>query len=1015
MLYREFYKKYVIRHSTGFLNPKITLGKDFQLPRMSTLHYITDNLSVTTPHETLPYFNKIKPIIYPVLEYKHTDAGHPKILNREAKIYNELKKSSKFKYVPYNSKTLTVKNRDLLVYNYGGLVGNYRYNPSPMNPYYRYKNLMTTVCERIKDIGREHYINIDVPDEIVNRQTLDRYVTGVTAQTLKLFNNMGLLILLDLWRLLNPDFRETSSFYHIKTDMYEKVHFIFNHNNRLVVVNLKHLLGLVAEYKIKIPDTPMSDSMVRKLLLSLYIQLSQVNLTIDLKNSGITEDALNNLTDATVDDVLDNFKYKRDKDIDDGSEEGDTEDSLKDIPVLDISILNKVEYKNTKAILEEKLDKFNPDKEKLDRLLKEGGISKLDYNKAIATIDKQNDDVSPYDSGVKLKEFLKYTKDEFEIKEEEIAVPEAVTSFDKTQLKDTQSVLTKKYIKETYKKDLVNTIYSLQKDNVYIEEYTVEEDESILGTTEIHTVRLKPINGKSSTIRIRLPKIEEDGTYMMSGNTYLMRKQRSDRPIRKIDSLSVALSSYYGKSFITKATYKKDDIGMWFQKSLLKASETNSKIKNLVLVGSKHADVKLPTQYTTIARYTKSFTLGDRHYYFGYNDRKDLVGKLDLSKVEGSKYIVVGREGNTPIVIDFNNKWYKYINGRYVEIDNLYTQLELDVSKMPLEFSNIKIFKQYIPVGVLMAYYLGFSSLIKTLGAKHRVLDKREKVELEEHEYVITFKDVKYVLDKREELNTIILGGLASVNKILKGIERDKLDNRTDFTLLLEKIISERLPIYINEFNMLETMFVDDITAHVLEEMKEPTTFKGLLIRGSELLLTEYYPHPNSIEGSVIKGYERIPGMVYTELIKSLREYKQKSQFMRAKIDMSPYAVWGTIGDDSTTMLIDDLNPMATLKQFEDLTYTGAGGRTATTMNKASRAWHPSEIGIISEGSKDSGDVGVTAYMSANPKIKNTRGFVDKFNYKQDGWTSIVTTNANMMAESIKDDPKRLTLGLLTR
>ena len=999
MLYHSFYKKYVVHKSTTFLNPTIINGKEFELPRLSVLHYISNSNNTDAPSKSLPYFNNTKSLMYHVLEYKNTPIGHPKSRNKESVIFNTLKKDRDFKHIPYQSKKLTIRPSELLVYNYGSLSENYKYSMNKLNPYYRYKNMMTTVCDNIKDIGRDHYININVPNEIVDRNTLDRHIGPVTLNVLKYIDTFELFILLDIWRLLHPDFRESSNFYHIKDDVLKRVHLILNFNNKLVVLKLDYILGLIMDYKLKTADTVLSDHTVRKMLLNVYLQMIHMNDGIKLNTNKITESSFKRLVEHDLDTTLDSFKYKN---VDDTEEDTDSEDIIKD--TIDLSKLLNREYKNIDAIYSEELDNFDVDRKVLDDMFNNKIIGKSDYNKAIASLDGQDLLLNPY-THESLKDSVKYTPTEFDIKKSEVVIPDSYTTVDKTMLNDTHSVLTSKYIENTYKKDIINTVFSLQKSGIYIEDYIIEEEASILGTIEHHSIQLKPIDGKPSTLRFRLPKVDKDGTYMQSGNTYTQRKQRADKPIRKIDSLKVALSTAYGKSFVTKATYKKDDLGFWFQKQLIGLS-SDGKVSNLVFVSSKIPDVQLPSVYTSIARYTKSFKYGNIEFYFGYNDRSILTNQL-LSKIEKNNKVVIGKDSKSIYLMDDNGLVFKYIDGKYTELEHMYSMLKLDTSRLPIEFSNIKVFKKYIPVGLLIAYYLGFDNLLKTLNARYTVYDKRERISLENYEYVVTFNDYKYVLDRREIYNSLLVGGIASFNKVLKMYSRDTLNNRSDFSIVFSHLIPERLGIYMSEFDLLENMFVDTVSVTILKEMKEPTTFKGLLLRATELLITEHYPHPNSIKGSIVKGYDRVSFMLYNELIRGLRIYKQKSGFNKSKLDMSPFVVWNAMGDDSTSILVDDLNPLASIKQVEELTYTGAGGRTSTTMNKASRAWHVSEIGVVSEGHKDNGDVGLSADMSANPKIKNTRGFTDDFNFKKDGWTSILSTNGNMNFGITNDDPKR--------
>jgi hypothetical protein len=66
--------------------------------------------------------------------------------------------------------------------------------------------------------------------------------------------------------------------------------------------------------------------------------------------------------------------------------------------------------------------------------------------------------------------------------------------------------------------------------------------------------------------------------------------------------------------------------------------------------------------------------------------------------------------------------------------------------------------------------------------------------------------------------------------------------------------------------------------------------------------------------------------MIYTEMINSIRDFENKNNFSKSKLIMDPFAIWKNINSDSTTMLADDLNPIASLKQREDLSYMGNGG-----------------------------------------------------------------------------------------
>ena len=165
-------------------------------------------------------------------------------------------------------------------------------------------------------------------------------------------------------------------------------------------------------------------------------------------------------------------------------------------------------------------------------------------------------------------------------------------------------------------------------------------------------------------------------------------------PIRKISNIKVGLTSYFGKLFVTKATYKKDDYGFWFQKQLMIKYEEDVKLKDIVSISIDNRDCEVPNMYGNIARYIKGFRYGNKVFYFEHKTRKTLIKGIDLAKVEKNGVTLVGAEGSTPIVISVDNRLFKYNSGKYNEIDDFITMLSFDKAKAPVEYINVKLFKR---------------------------------------------------------------------------------------------------------------------------------------------------------------------------------------------------------------------------------------------------------------------------------------------------------------------------------
>jgi hypothetical protein len=292
----------------------------------------------------------------------------------------------------------------------------------------------------------------------------------------------------------------------------------------------------------------------------------------------------------------------------------------------------------------------------------------------------------------------------------------------------------------------------------------------------------------------------------------------------------------------------------------------------------------------------------------------------------------------------------------------------------------------------MLSYYLGFKNLLKLLDVKYRVATGRINKQMNEYEYAITFKNESYIFSRKDEVATLVLAGLLEYENALKQYDSDVFDHKDVYLNLLS---SKGLgSLYIREMEQFNQLFVDPISKEILREMGEPITFLGLLLRSTEMLVNRYHPNPQDMNFMRIRGYERVSGFIYKNLAAAIRQYRNRNISGRSKIEMSPYQVWGDLMSDPSIKLPEDTNPIQNLKEMEIVSFVGEGGRSKETLTKASRVYLPSDMGIVSEGTVDSSDVGVNVYLSANPGIKNLRGLSKED--RQLNMTSLLSTSANL-------------------
>lgn len=637
-----------------------------------------------------------------------------------------------------------------------------------------------------------------------------------------------------------------------------------------------------------------------------------------------------------------------------------------------------------------------------------GLLSASDYRNLMRDIDGNLTRKDPYGSGKTVEEARQITSEDIKLDDERTKIVASDMVQDKTMLKSSLQSFDHDYVKDVMHKDVLNMLNSLQRSGIVIRKHNIEVDHSALGSYENHELEIRPVDGQVSTIRFRLPKVNEDGTFVAAGNKYSMRKQRVDNPIRKINPFSVALTSYYGKTFVSMNTKKANSSLEWIIKELNIAGMTDHQyIKQVAPARVFDNNFEAPYIYNALADNFKSVTTTKYTLVFDHTERKNIVDESILSSLETGGSRVVGYTyRKDPMIVDKDNNFFVIgENNSRQFVGNIFQVLELPEDLAPVDFTEVKVYSKSIPVAIILAYTLGFDNLLKLLQAQYRVIGpevtSREEKRIQNGEFIVRFKDNAYYFSKKQRSAALILAGFLEFEKQLRQFEVADFNHKDVYLNLLEsKGLSS---VYIREMEMQQNLFVDPITKEILTEMKEPVTFNGLLIRATEMLQSYHHPDPQDMRYMRVRGYERFSGAVYKELATAVRQYKQRNIAGKSRVEMSPYQVWSKIMKDPALKLVEDINPIQNLKESEIVTYVGEGGRSKDSMSKPTRAYHQSDMGVVSEATVDSSDVGVNAYLSANPKFKNLRGQIIT-EESVISPASLVSTSALMAPCSDKDD-----------
>lgn len=134
----------------------------------------------------------------------------------------------------------------------------------------------------------------------------------------------------------------------------------------------------------------------------------------------------------------------------------------------------------------------------------------------------------PYGSGRTLEEVV---SEELAVVDEvpEKEIPDIPIVTDKTMLKSRNIDFDKRYIKQVMPRDTARAVLSVQKAGVAVTSYEKEDLIDAGNRFERHSIQVTPVGGATSTIHVKIPKIDENGHMLVAGTKYLIKKQRVDK------------------------------------------------------------------------------------------------------------------------------------------------------------------------------------------------------------------------------------------------------------------------------------------------------------------------------------------------------------------------------------------------------------------------------------------------------------------------------------------------------
>jgi len=1032
---------------------------ELELPRNALLHFRQGTVDQTgpSPNDSL-FANITKPIWVKHVVELHSLEGKPRRLgvSVDAMIRKFHMTNRRFKLL---KEVEAVKDQlSLAVLNYALIDNIYRYQRTQYTDYYRWQNLESLVWENVARAAeltdRDQYVFIDIPTVLPSASILKMGESlSLTTKLIKLFPNDSSRFLLELWKWLGEN-RSASMLSKIPEDKLNRVNLVYVDTGKWFVVNLGVMNGWRCHTKEEIEkDAELSEKGTSPIQLQKYY-LRMMAVAMSFRSGGgnsadiLNEEGVPETPGDDEEQISDDHskllvigatpsafggKTTKEGPLPAQARPGSVNnpESVVDelqLPSMaevdkDLAQLEKISQrielaKSQEAEAIDLYDRaFKQDLEQgvrsyCDSLAEIGRVSAAEYKRYIALSRTYKTLKSP-DGKTTLDKYVQVSTEELAMPESK-QVPDIPQVADKTMLKSSLLEFDSKYIENTMGRDIAASVLNFQNAGIAVTNYEVEHVETIMGKHDNYSVQFVPVNGKPSTVCFTLPSVDENGVFEVNGSKYRMRKQIGDLPIHKVGPNRVALTSYYGKVFVCRSEKRVNDYGAWLRNRVAETALMEDSPISEFNAGNVFDHLfEAPKLYTTLSMGYISFQLAGFQFVFDHVKREQMIDKSlrDMYEADGSivAAVEVGKKaGAQPkvIVLDKFSNILLGEKGVLSPFKSFEEMLGVESAKAPVDCATMKVLGRDIPVGIILAYQLGLEKLIASLKIEVRRVEAGKQVKLLPSEYGITFEDETLVFDRDDKIASLILGGFREYKDAIRLYSVYEFNQPHVYLNVLEAYkLSNR---HLKEIQLINELFIDPITRELLMELNEPTTFRGILMRAVELLQTDY--HPEEIDPAYMrkKGYERFAGAVYSEIVKAVRMQRSRLDNTKPPIELNPMAVLMNITQDPSKILLSEINPIQNLKEIEAVTFGGVGGRTSRSMTKHTRAYHKNDMGVISEATVDSGDVGINVFTSADPQFSSQRGLSRGYEIGKTGATALLSTSALLAPGALNDDPKRV-------
>lgn len=532
----------------------------------------------------------------------------------------------------------------------------------------------------------------------------------------------------------------------------------------------------------------------------------------------------------------------------------------------------------------------------------------------------------------------------------------------------------KVYIDELMMRDIV-ACFDFLKDleyPFYVTDVEVKDSSDSLNFKDRWTVTLRDETNKRYTIRVDIPKFQNDRFMLIDGTRYIILKQNFYQPLVKDTPDTVIMTTNFNKVTISrKATRSLSTVERIF--ALMKKTADEKMFKG---GDSSKANMRYLSslEYDELSRRLFMYKSGNCKICFS----RDYI-RSNWTEPTGrhDDEFFIGTEGGNPIFINEDTGLDR--SGRTIA-----DIIEAHLPQNYLEiYSSVKGPKQSmyaegilagedLPIITTLCVWVGLRKALDLMkiGWKFSSDVKRVPKPNSAKKY-IRFANGVLEYDAKT-FAELIMNGMAQMHPEKFAFE--DFESEAGYG----DYVYSKFGTYngITEIRSFNEFLIDPITKQVCQDLGLPNTAPELLIHAIKLLADNAYVSKANDTSYRVRSIEMIPAILYGCLA---RQYKLHIKSARKyPMTLKENCVIQQLRMEKTVEAYSTLNPVQEMSRVSTISTKGyKGSNSEHSYDEEKRSYDPTAIGKLAMSSDPNAGVGINRQLTVEPTIANARGYRD--------------------------------------